>query len=285
MQWVVPQKSYQGDEKLDEEGRKLEFDRAPEKLLRIEWIFENLTDPKQAGHIKPRKGFQLFSMKIFCNLFVRSFIFCSIISCGSKKSEDIPYKVYGKNFVGEEEYSKVYNRANDSIKFWAFKKLENYDENENGFYLDSIVCFNLKKDKSVMALAQQDFRSEANSDYMQFFFGVKFAEQWFFFKGPNIVLPREYYQSDTRTPLSFEKLHEIAMKEIFSGYLKKDKDGEWQINDRFFDQVVPKSNEPVSSGFGECFTCKGQEEYVMYIVRKNWQYRDTTKMEKPGHPS
>jgi hypothetical protein len=35
-QWYVPPKSYQGDEELDENGRKLEFDRAPEKPTRIE---------------------------------------------------------------------------------------------------------------------------------------------------------------------------------------------------------------------------------------------------------
>jgi len=36
IQWFVPPKSYEGEEKLDENGRKLEYDRAPEILLRIE---------------------------------------------------------------------------------------------------------------------------------------------------------------------------------------------------------------------------------------------------------
>lgn len=34
--------------------------------------------------------------------------------------------------------------------------------------------------------------------------------------------------------MSPNKFEEIAMKNIFSGYLKKNKKGEWQINDAFF---------------------------------------------------
>lgn len=36
IQWFIPPKSYEGDEKLDENGRKQEFDRVPETPLRIE---------------------------------------------------------------------------------------------------------------------------------------------------------------------------------------------------------------------------------------------------------
>jgi hypothetical protein len=36
MQWFVPPNNYGADEELDENGRRLEFDRAPEKPMRIE---------------------------------------------------------------------------------------------------------------------------------------------------------------------------------------------------------------------------------------------------------
>lgn len=36
IQWFVPPKNYEGDEKLDENGRKLEYDLAPETPIRIE---------------------------------------------------------------------------------------------------------------------------------------------------------------------------------------------------------------------------------------------------------
>jgi len=36
MQWFVPPKSYEGDEKLDENGRKLEYDRVAEQSIHVE---------------------------------------------------------------------------------------------------------------------------------------------------------------------------------------------------------------------------------------------------------
>lgn len=36
MQWLVPPKNYEGDEKLDENGRKLEYDRTPNQPMRID---------------------------------------------------------------------------------------------------------------------------------------------------------------------------------------------------------------------------------------------------------
>ena len=93
---------------------------------------------------------------------------------------------------------------------------------------------------------------------------------------------REYYQKDNYTPLSWEKLNEIAMQEIFSGYLKKDQNGEWQINDGFFDDIVHKNIN--TTGYDECFECKTEEEYVMYMVRKNWRQRDTKKVTQLACP-
>lgn len=49
-----------------------------------------------------------------------------------------------------------------------------------------------------------------------------------------MVILREHYQSDIHSPVSFEKLHELAIEEMLRGYIKKDKRGTWQINDAFF---------------------------------------------------
>ena len=56
----------------------------------------------------------------------------------------------------------------------------------------------------------------------------------FLFWGGHFVLPRDYYQSDTRIPLNIERFNEIALDNIFSGYLKKNKSQQWEINDAFF---------------------------------------------------
>ena len=49
-----------------------------------------------------------------------------------------------------------------------------------------------------------------------------------------MAILRENYQSDIRIPVSFEKLHELAMEEMLRGYIKKNKAGIWQINEAFF---------------------------------------------------
>jgi len=203
-------------------------------------------------------------------------------SCNYKKSSEIPpFKTYSENLVGILEYSNVYKNAHDSIEFWAKSNFPGYDENADGFYLDSIICFNRQKNKCVMALAQQDFTTvNSNSDYMQFFYGARIIDKWYFFKGPNIVLPREYYQKDTHTPLSFEKLHEIAMKEIFGGYLKKNELGEWEINERFFSSFTSNSwaqfeeRKTVSYRFFSCENIDNEKDFWDCNYRKhaerNW---------------
>jgi hypothetical protein len=226
------------------------------------------------------------------NLGIKSVIFLlslGLLACTPEDKSLERRKAYTEfaiHDVGTKDYLGVYSKLNDSVQTWAQNGLGYYRYlgYSKAYVIDSLLSFNTKKERVVGALLMKQLLTEGVQDDIWFMYGVRIKDHWYFYSGPTVVLPREYYQKDTHTPLSFEKLHEIAMKEIFSGFLKKDEEGEWQINDRFFDQVVPKSNEPVASGFGECFTCKSQEEYVMYVVRKNWQYRDTTKMAKPGPP-
>ena len=52
--------------------------------------------------------------------------------------------------------------------------------------------------------------------------------------GGTMVILREHYQKDIHTPVSFEKLHELAMNNMFRGYVKKNNYGVWEINEAFF---------------------------------------------------
>lgn len=49
-----------------------------------------------------------------------------------------------------------------------------------------------------------------------------------------MVIIREHYQKDIHTPVRFAKLHELAMDEMLRGYIKKNREGEWEVNDAFF---------------------------------------------------
>ena len=80
-----------------------------------------------------------------------------------------------------------------------------------------------------------------------------------------MVLLREYYQKDVHVPLSFEKLKQITTSNIYRGYLKENKQGEWKINDAFFSDLI---------SVAWCTDCATQEDWnaaYMRQVHENWQ--------------
>ncbi|MFN4957186.1 MAG: hypothetical protein ACK50M_07370 [Cyclobacteriaceae bacterium] len=214
------------------------------------------------------------------NLGTKSLIFIlALLGCTHSKENLKKRKEYiefAMKEVGTKDYLQVYSSLNDSIRTWSQNRLGYYRYlgYSKHYEIDSLICFNNEKDKIIGALLMQQLLTEGVQDDIKFLYGVKLNDLWHFYSGPIVVLPREYYQKDIHTPLSWEKLHELAMTEIFSGYLRRDAAGQWQINDHFFDDIIPK-NEPVARGYGECFECNTEEEYVLYRVRKNWRERDT----------
>jgi hypothetical protein len=195
-------------------------------------------------------------------------ILVQCISCNRKEDEDKRVKSISRKISGLW-YDSIYNRANDSIKIWASNQLYGYrGERVFPWRIDSIICFNREFTKCVMALEVKCTAKDCVQDEVKYFFGVKVNSKWFFFTGASFALPRELYQDDVHTPLSFEKLHSIAMENIFRRYLIKDNMGEWQINDKFF---VSMANKNASGpGYGPCRNCKSEEEYFLYLAKENW---------------
>ncbi|KOP36638.1 hypothetical protein DBB36_08540 [Flavobacterium sp. WLB] len=179
------------------------------------------------------------------------FIFClSIIffSCTREKNNTVEYRLSSVKTVSIAENNKVYKQINDTVSNWIRNDIKYYApfELSKTLIIDSLLCFNKDGTKLISAKLTRHDDKNSNSDGLDYFYGVKINKSWYFFNGAYIVLPRELYQKDIHTPLSFEKLHEIAMKEIFSGYLKKKDKGfwgnlvgktEWEINDRFFREL------------------------------------------------
>src|SRR5690606_20252584 len=117
-------------------------------------------------------------------------------------------------------------------------------------------------------------------------YGVNINGKWYFFKGPFIVLFRENYQKDVHTSLSFEKLHEIAMENVFRGYLKKKDKGffgnifgktEWEVNENWF-----KSHFESVGWCGHCTTQAQWDSTFLHFSKEKWKYRDTTNYEQPS---
>jgi len=121
---------------------------------------------------------------------------------------------------------------------------------------------------------------DAVVDNLMFIYGVKIENEWYFFDGPGIMVPREMYQKDIHKPLSFSKLHEIAMQEVFSGYLKKKDLGFWR---NVFGKTEYEVNEAWFSSHFEgpgwdrnCRNAECYEKLYLAKVRNNWAHRDTT---------
>ena len=203
------------------------------------------------------------------------FLFCLfIISCNKHKKYDAEeiQKIrqtnisFSKSIAGENEYYNIYCNINDTVISWIDNQLRGYRyfNEEREWLVDSILCINKGGNKLITGILKRSLSNESTGDFIKYFYGVKIKEEWYFFPGPTLVLPREYYQEDIHTPLSFEKLQQIATAHIYRGYLKQGKKGQWEINDRFFDQIIPSKRTL------EIYNLKDEEEYVKFMVEINW---------------
>lgn len=183
---------------------------------------------------------------------------------------------YAINFTGADLYDQIYQNMNDSIRLWVESDLRLWRYFKDSTLLlcevDSILCFNTKKDKVITMIHRQSQTYNSVNDSEWYFYGVKIYERWYFFDGAEMVLPREYCQEDVHTPLSFETLKLLAAKYVYKNYLKKNNNGNWEINDRFFEHIANKNR--TTSGYGSCFHCKTEDEYYLYLVAENWSERN-----------
>ena len=199
-------------------------------------------------------------------------LLCSVclFSCADKsiklQEEWLLYKDYSFQLVSQELYEQVFQQANDSIKNWISYDLSLYAyEKNNDWKLDSLLCFNKQIDKCRMTLMVRDtLYKPANSDGVSNLYGVKIKNTWYFFRGPHMVVPREFYQKDIHTPLSFDKLKQIATSNIYRGYLKKGKKGNWEINDNFFSDITS------GAWCNDCITQEDWDNTYLSIIKENW---------------
>ena len=206
-----------------------------------------------------------------------------LVSCSNKTKS---FKEASLLVVTKIQYDKIYTSANDSIKTWALNNLSYYEYfgKSKNYELDSLLCFNSKGERFISCILQQQLLKNAPSDGIDYFFGEKINNKWYFFTGPFIVVPRSMVKGhDQSAPLSYSQLHNIALKEVYSGYLKSNGEinEEWFINHfegpgwGFFDQ------QEAFDWFlhGKRFTNK--KEYFEFVHLQSavsqWESRDTTQ--------
>ena len=208
-------------------------------------------------------------------LILGSLFLVLIYGCKRVESSQQDIKTASVNIIGKDVYEKIISKARDSLALWKQLRLENYIENkgETRSILDTLLCFNSTGTKFISCLLGQVLIENASMDGLVYFYGVNIEEKWHYFAGATVYISRGSYVKNIHTPLSFEKLHEIAIKNIYSGYLQKNTAGQWEIDDGFFERIANKN--PNGKGYGPCFDCKTEDEYYLYLVKDNWTKRDT----------
>jgi hypothetical protein len=204
--------------------------------------------------------------KLFSILLI--VFFC--ISCSVKKDDETKsFKSLSENIIGGKvKYQAIFLSIVDTLNNWKTNSLfgTSISCDYSGFQVDSLLCFNKEKNKMVTCILENEC-NEDHGDGIHFLYGAKIKGNWYFFKGAYIFLPREMYVSKDKVhePLSFTKLHEIAMKNIYNGYLKKDMNGQWVIDEGFFSDLTSKA---------WCFKCTQQAEWdsaYLSFVKRNWK--------------
>ncbi len=177
---------------------------------------------------------------------------------------------FARSMIGQNEYHLIQRKLADSIEFYKKNRLKSfyYDDQNYSTTTDSLLCINTANNKFITSRYIR-YSNNSKMDAIEYFYGVKIKEQWYFFSGPTVYIPRD--PENLKTPTSFTKLHEIAIDNIFKGYLKKNKEsGEWEINEGFFADLTG------NAGCADCETQVQWDSVYLATVRENWKNRDTT---------
>lgn len=172
--------------------------------------------------------------RIFIHLFVYLFIHLYIYKCTNEiVDENSNYFVKTQGIISKTDYFKVYSLSNDTLISFKKNLLGSYNFLSSGqYWLDSLMCFDNSASRLISCVLSVNTKyPEVQADAIQFIYGEKIQNNWYFFKGPSIVIPRSMVKGHPiNQPLSYAQLHQIALKEVYGGYLKSD----GSINEAWF---------------------------------------------------
>jgi hypothetical protein len=204
----------------------------------------------------------------------------SIENTSERKLAKINLIAFSKK-VHKGQYEVLLKTTKDSLNIWAKNKCINFGSlSIQDWQLDSVFALNNEKNKIITAiLIKGSFFPSTIGDGLIYLYGVKINKKWYFFAGPFIALPRAGYGYPKNKPMPFDKLHKIALEEIFSSYLiENEKSGELKINEAFFADLTSNAWYDKNK-----FIPKTQEDWnkiYLKIVAENWKHKDTTNYER-----
>lgn len=193
-------------------------------------------------------------------------MFILLVSCNSNNTNNQEnYYSMSKSITGETSYNRIFNCIEDSLDNWKSKNVSVSYNNKNNFKLlfDSLICLNSEGDKFLVGLHMYTLLNDGSSDGLIFFNGIKIENNWYLLRGPSVVIPREMFKNHPiNQPLSYQQLHEMALKNVYKGYLKAD----GSINDAMINHYFPKNENDFK-------TRKEYERYYLALSKNIWLER------------
>lgn len=206
-----------------------------------------------------------------------------------KKSSDETGLFMDKSIsvISKNEYYKIHKSLEDTLKSWALNGIwGSLDTIKNVTKLDTLLCFNEEKNKLIGCVLSRYVNKQvlSTTDNLFFVLGFKINDKWYFQIGASVIIPREMFENHPiNQPLSYRQLHEMAMKNIYKGYLNAD----GKINENWFKHYFEGPgwgdfNDQESLDWylkGKRFSNKDDFYKFLYLenVKGNWRKRDTTK--------
>ncbi|MCW3076137.1 MAG: hypothetical protein JWO32_746 [Bacteroidetes bacterium] len=161
--------------------------------------------------------------------------YCLLV--GMFSCDNLEYNNYKENSIktiGMPEYQKVFLGLSDTVLHWKINKLfGTLDSNISIDYIDSLLCFNQNGTRFIGCILSQYTNKKVASvaDGISFLYGEKIKTNWFFFIGEYIHVPRNLIKNKkVNEQMSYYQLHQIALNEVYSGYL----DDKGKINEIWF---------------------------------------------------
>lgn len=134
--------------------------------------------------------------------------------------------------IGVSNYKNIIRIANDSIINWKKNNFSYLSESKgiSEYTVDSLLISNKSGTRVITCLLAKTFLKPNPAGGIEFFYGERINDIWYFTRGASIFIPYEMKKSKNQLPYDYSELHQIALKEVYRGYLKSN----GEINEELF---------------------------------------------------
>jgi hypothetical protein len=152
-----------------------------------------------------------------------------LVSCSDGKSKNKDKNLSDKYL--NKNNKEIRNKLLDTLKNWQLNNLTFIENDSTKIKLDNFVCINSKGKRLIGAILSQYNHKKNLCGGINYVYGENLKEKWYFWTGSFIFIPQEMNPNFKKgRPISFDFLHQQAIKNIFKSYLNS----EGEINENWF---------------------------------------------------